>query len=164
MAENDSKTAAYPVGYKKPPVNTRFQPGHAPLPGAGRPRNRPQSEASDDFLRMEIPEPWRKAMNKVTVDGRPTTVEILKPGATFADAIAYGLGKKAMTGDAVAAKELREAVEGKATQRFEFTPTDSGIAQFAVVYANGIPGKELPPDESKVIDVVPEKPDGEEPK
>ncbi len=86
------------------------------------------SEANEDLLRMVIPEAWRKAMNSVTIGGVKQVVEILKPGATFADAIAYGLAKNALQGDASCAKEMRESVEGKATQRIEVvSPEDRGF-------------------------------------
>jgi len=86
------------------------------------------SEANEDLLRMVIPEAWRKAMNSVTIGGVKQVVEILKPGATFADAIAYGLAKNALQGDASCAKEMRESTEGKATQRVELvSPEDRGF-------------------------------------
>lgn len=94
----------------------------------GAPRKRPQSEANDDLLRMTLPEDWRKAINTVKVDGVRKPVELLKPGATFADAIAVGLGKKAIAGDATCAKELRESVEGRSVQRIEMSaPEDRGF-------------------------------------
>jgi len=66
------------------PANLKpFLPGNPG--GPGRPRKRPQSEANEDLLRMEIPEEWRRAINKIKVNGVERTVEILKKGATFAD-------------------------------------------------------------------------------
>ena len=54
--------------------------------------------------------------------------EVLKKGACWADAIAYGLARKAVAGDSAAAKELRESVEGKSVQRVELTsPEDKGF-------------------------------------
>ena len=90
--------------------------------GPGRPRKRPVSEAYDDHVRELLPTEVRVAMK-------------LKPGATWADAIAVGLARKAVAGDVGAAKEIREAVEGKATQRIELvSPEDRGF-EVRVEYA-----------------------------
>lgn len=103
------------------------------------------------MLRMEIPEPWRVAMNSVNMEGRKQNVEILKKGATFADAIAYGLAKKAMIGDATAAKELRESVEGKSVQRVELTtPEDKGF-QVNVTFEAPEPARKVDP---KIVNKV----------
>ena len=110
------------------------------------------------MLRMEIPEAWRRAINSVTIDGRRTTVEILKPGATFADAIAYGLSKKAMAGDATAAKELRESVEGKSVQRVEITsPEDRGFevrVTFEMPFIKPKPEPAIPAIADQVIEAT----------
>lgn len=103
-------------------------PNNPPPLSPGRPRKRPQSEANDDLLRMEIPESMLRQLNTVMQNGRAVQMQILKAGATWADAIAYGLAKKAVMGDATAAKELRESVEGKSVQRVELTsPEDKGF-------------------------------------
>jgi hypothetical protein len=118
-----------------------WKPGER-VPGAGRPRKRPVSEAYDALLRSVAPAQVRSAMG-------------LGKTATWADCIALGQARRAVRGDSTCAKEVREAVEGKATQRFEFTPTESGAPEFFVVYAPGIPGipaKELP---EAIIDVKP---------
>ena len=88
----------------------KWKPGQSGNPG-GRSRKRPQSEANEDLLRSEIPPMMLAAMNK---NGR-----ILRAHATWADAIALGLGRKAVAGDSACAKELRESVEGKSVQRIE---------------------------------------------
>jgi len=107
-----------------------WKPGESGNP-AGRPRKRPQSEAHEDFLRMVLPDSFRKELNKINriklANGREIPMDFLMPGATMADAIAVGLGKRALGGDATCAKEMRESVEGKATQRFELSSADSGI-------------------------------------
>jgi hypothetical protein len=115
----------------------KWRPGQSGNP-FGRPRKRPQAEASDDLLRTEMPEVMRKQLNTIMVNGRATIVEILKKGATFADAIAYGLTKKAMQGDAAAAKELADRVEGKATQRIELQNPSDKRFEVAVTYAQPI--------------------------
>ena len=127
-------------------------PNNPPPLSPGRSRKRPQSEANDDLLRTEIPDAWRKAMNSVMMDGRKQNVEILKKGATFADAIAYGLAKKAMIGDATAAKELRESVEGKSVQRVELSsPEDKG---FEVRVTFEPPNKQVKDTAGKVIEAT----------
>src|SRR2546423_1749008 len=120
-----------------------YRAGESGNPG-GRPRKRPQSEASDDLLRSTIPEVLRTSMNKGMGN------DVLKKGATWADAIAYGLARKAIAGDAAAAKELADRVEGKPTQRIELTRTEDCTPEFVVVYATQIPG-------ARTIDVKPEK-------
>lgn len=123
-----------------------FQPGVSGNP-AGRPRKRPQSEANDELLRSEVPEIMRTSMNKGM--GK----EVLAKGATWADAIAYGLARKAVAGDSAAAKELRESVEGKSVQRVELTsPEDKG---FEVKVSFEMPAS--PRIEKRIASVVEEK-------
>jgi hypothetical protein len=121
-----------------------WKPGER-VPGAGRPRKRPISEAYDDLVRSIAPANVRTAMG-------------LGKDATWADCIALGQARKAVRGDAVAAKEVREGIEGKATQRFEFAAgdADSRLAEFVVVYATAVPGAVEDP---KIIDVAPEQPE-----
>lgn len=120
-----------------------------PPPIGGRPRKRPQSEANEELLRSEIPEVMRLSMNKGM--GK----EVLKKGACWADAIAYGLARKAVAGDSAAAKELRESVEGKSVQRVELTsPEDKG---FEVKVTFEMPAKARTIEEkieSKVIEAA----------
>jgi hypothetical protein len=123
-------------------VQTRFKPGVSGNP-TGRPRKRPASEAYDDLLRMEIPDKMRHAMNQSLGDPPP-----LKKGATWADAMALGVMKRALTGDAAAAKELREGVEGKSTQRIELAPPEDRTTTLTITFAPAIEKKEKP-----VIDV-----------
>lgn len=117
--EDITESAPPPKSVELPADKTRglkapWQPGQSGNPN-GRPRKRPLSEAHDDVLRMELPMEVRVAMK-------------LKAGATWADAIALGIARKAVAGDVSAAKEMREAVEGKATQRIELvTPEDRGF-------------------------------------
>ncbi len=98
----------------KPP----WKPGQSGNPtglNAGRPRKRPLTEAYDDRLRSLVPPEVRMAMK-------------LPKDATWADAIALGIARKAIAGDVNAAKEQREATEGKAPQRIEIaTPKDREI-------------------------------------
>lgn len=120
--------------------------------GPGRPRKRPQSEANDDLLRMEIPDQMLRQLNTIMVAGHATTMQILKKGATWADAIAYGLAKKAVQGDATCAKELRESVEGKSVQRIELqSPEDRG---FEVRVTFDLPAKSKGEIEENITDRV----------
>jgi hypothetical protein len=69
----------------------------------------------EDALRSPVPEFERKAMK-------------LPRNATWADAIAISNFR-------AAARELREPVEGRPTQRFEL-PKKDGVAEFSVLYSN----------------------------
>src|SRR5882724_4712938 len=76
---------------------------------AGRPRKRPLSEAHDDMLRMSAPREVVLALKKLG----------LQDGATCADVLSLCLFREGVKGNVAAIKELRESVEGKATQRIE---------------------------------------------
>jgi hypothetical protein len=132
--ENETRT----VEKRQPHPNAvphLFKPGNPG--GPGRPRKRPQSEAYDSVLQMELPMEVCRAMK-------------LEKGSTWADAIAIAIARKAITGDVAAAKEMREAVEGKATQRIELTsPEDKGF-ELHVTYEAGVPEREM----GKVIEAV----------
>jgi hypothetical protein len=99
----------------------------------GRPRKGPISEAYDNLLRARLPEKERKALG-------------LKPGVTWAQAIAVALARHALTPSGVeSAKELREAVEGRATQQVELPDGVDRKTEFIVTYGTAIPSaKTLP--------------------
>jgi hypothetical protein len=127
------------------PANLKpFQVGNPG--GPGRPRKRPISEAYDDLLRTQLPETERKALK-------------LKPGVTWAEAIALSRARHALTRAGVeSAREMREATEGKAVARFELGSGEDRTPEFVVVYATAIPGgKAFEP----AIDVKAELPDDE---
>jgi hypothetical protein len=88
-----------------------FVPGQSGNPG-GR-RKRVLSEANERLLASPIPEVMRRALNAVKAGGQKMQIELLKPGAVWADAIALGLAKKGVAGDPICAKELRESSEGR---------------------------------------------------
>ena len=46
-------------------------------------------------------------------------------------------------GGTPAAKEIREAIEGKAMQRIELSRTEGQAPEFIVMYESGIPGEHL---------------------
>lgn len=54
MAENDNlgekSDTGYKVGPGHPPLETRFQPGHEPLPGVGRPKGSNYKQRFKDLL------------------------------------------------------------------------------------------------------------------
>ena len=100
-----------------------FQPGHAPVPGAGRKR-RPVSSAYAARLEMVLPEDVRKVLK-------------LPAGSTWADGIALqqarmAIGMKASSTGA--AKELREGVEGRAPM-IQFNHLNNGPLTIEVEYA-----------------------------
>jgi hypothetical protein len=114
----------------------QFKPGNPGGPGGKR--KRPVSEANDDLLRLEIPVEMLDSLNMAIVHGVKRNMKVLKPGATWADAIAYGLVKKAVQGEVPAAKELRESVEGKSTQRIELISHEDRQVELSVVFENAV--------------------------
>jgi len=116
-----------------------FPPGVSGNP-AGRPRKRPISEAYDDLVRLELPEKIRLSAN-------------LPKGSTWADAIALSMARQALKGDVPAAKEVREAIEGKSVQRVELTsPEDKGF-EVRVTFELPVPERER---RERVLDVEPQ--------
>jgi hypothetical protein len=79
----------------------------------GRPKKRSISERYAFVAEVPLPEDIRKKF----------TMPI---GSTFGDAGAIGTFLAMMEGKYGAAKEIREAIEGKATQRIEVVGADSG--------------------------------------
>jgi hypothetical protein len=68
------------------------------------------------FIRVgesKLPEHWRKKLG-------------LRPGATWFDGVAAGVFRAAVGGDVAAARELREAIEGKAPLHVELTGKEGG--------------------------------------
>jgi hypothetical protein len=69
------------------------------------------------------------ANKRITKDMRKKLLAagiVLPNNATFADAVAYGQVIKAIRGSSSNASEIREAVEGKATQRIELSGGEDG--------------------------------------
>jgi hypothetical protein len=85
----------------------RFKPGVSGNPG-GRPKKRPISERYEVLAELELP---RKDRIK---HGLPE-------GATYGDALAIVMFRAALEGNPSAAREIREAIEGKTAQRQETT-------------------------------------------
>jgi hypothetical protein len=123
-----------------------FQPGRSGNPG-GRPRKRAVSDRYAELMESPLPEKIRRAME-------------LPAGALWGDAIVLAgarTGLRSTEAGTSARKEIRESIEGKSTQRFEFAAgdADSRLAEFVVVYATAVPGAVDP----KIIDVAPEQPE-----
>lgn len=137
----------YKVGYGKPPLEARFKPGNPGGPGA--PRKRPITEEYDEVVRELLPEKERRALG-------------LPPGTTWGRAIALSRARHALLKTGVAdAKEMREAIEGKSTQRIELTAhREDRTPEFVVVYATPIPG--LKEESKDIIDMVPTDGSGNE--
>ena len=93
----------------KPDNLKPFGPGKSGNPG-GRPRKRPISGRYADVAETELPDDFQRVLR-------------LPKGATFGDDIAMGLVRAAIKGRTDAAREVREAIEGKATQRIEIADT-----------------------------------------
>lgn len=92
-----------------------FKPGQSGNPN-GRPRKRPITEEYEAVVNDVLPEKERKLLG-------------LPEGTTWGRAIALGRAREALQrGGTLAAKEIREAIEGRATQRIEISsPADRGF-------------------------------------
>lgn len=82
-----------------------WKPGQSGNPG-GRPKRRPISDAYEKVAGLKLPEDLRVKLG-------------LPKGSLYRDAIAIQQIRAAIKGNSPAAKEIREAIEGKATQRVE---------------------------------------------
>ena len=126
-----------------------FAPGNQAASGLIKKRKRRvMSENYDEALQSPAPAAVVKALSKLT------GFEDLPEGCTWAQLATRGLLRRVvMKGDAAAAKELREAIEGKAPQRIEnIDPADRQI-NIRIVYAE--PPKPRKRPISDVIDVLP---------
>ena len=86
----------------------QFQPGESGNPG-GKPKVHQRMSAEYDALLAGIvPDELARAFG-------------VPPGSTWAQAIALGVAVRAAAGDYNAAREMREATEGKATERHQIT-------------------------------------------
>ena len=101
MRGNPDKTIPY-----------RFKPGQSGNPG-GRPTKRPITEAYERWANQRLPERLRRTLDRAGAE--------LPVNATYADAAALGLLRSSIKGNAMALKEMREAIEGKVVDRVEVT-------------------------------------------
>ena len=125
-----------------------WKPGESGNPN-GRPRKRPLSEAYDDWLRQPVSPDQVLKLREQGV--------LLPEETTNADMVALAQGREAMTGNTIAAKEMREAVEGKATQRFELSRTNDRAPEFLVVYANAVPSLPAAEPERQAVEAAAER-------
>jgi hypothetical protein len=108
----------------------------APSPNpSGRPSRLPISDTYQSLADEPIPDSLRKVMKRSGM--------LLEPGATFAQALAMRVWMRALDGDPVAAKELREAMEGKAAQRAT-ARVGSGPTEIRVRYDKALPAGTAP--------------------
>jgi Family of unknown function (DUF5681) len=107
---------------------TRFLPGQSGNP-TGRPKSKPITDRYREALEVLLPEDVRKKL-------------MLKKGATMGDAIARKMAVRAVNGVRAvdAAREMREAIEGRAPQALRIQ--SQGTVRFVVDYV----------DNSKTID------------
>jgi len=98
-----------------------------------------------------LPEAIRRKINK------EFHAEILKEGATWADANAVRqLFEAVMKGSTAAAKEIREAIEGKSPQRLDISGPERKEMTIRVVYEDrnkqGDSGRILPESTRKALE------------
>jgi len=123
------------------------EPSPNPTGRAGR---LPISDTYESLADAPIPDSVRKAMRRNGLS--------LEPGATYAEALALRVWMRALDGDPIAAKELRESMEGRAAQR-PTPPLHNGIVDLRVVYAKAPQAKtpDAPPEPKSPPDVIGEK-------
>lgn len=90
------------VGYKKPPIDTRWKKGGPSPNPKGRPKSRTLSEAYRELLKQPLPN---------------------DPTRTYADVVAAALLKSACRGDVASARELADRTEGKPRQSIDLDVT-----------------------------------------
>lgn len=149
------------AGSFKPGHPYRYQPGHAPVPGAGRKlggKNR-MTKLSESYklaLEDEAPEDLKKWFG---VTGKCTMAEI----------IALGMTRRAAIEDTTAAKELREVTEGKLPDTLNLEGNinyNAGKSAKDILTAKLDGPLPAPPIEGSATqpEVLPEVPKGESPK
>ncbi len=92
-----------------------WKPGQSGNP-SGRPKRQPISDA------------YRKFADKIFSEANSK----LKKGATFAEAAAFAQFIRAIRGETKSITEIREAIEGKATQRIELAPDIEAVEALSV--------------------------------
>jgi hypothetical protein len=109
-----------------------WKPGESGDP-AGRPKKRPISDRYNFLVEMRLPKKLRLELG-------------LWKGATYADALAMRQIDAAIAGNCQAAREVREAIEGKSNQRLE--TVDAEPFTVLVRYENAPQSNKLPNDAS----------------
>jgi hypothetical protein len=106
-----------------------WKPGESGNP-LGINRKRPITDRYFERSESPLPEKLRRAINVGCGE------EVLGPDATWAQATALRRFMDALTeGGQPSSKEIREAIEGKAPQRFEITSPERKEVTIRVVYA-----------------------------
>jgi hypothetical protein len=112
-----------------------WKPGESGNP-KGRPRKRPLSDRYLEQLERMIPHRINASMRKAGLD--------IAIGATWGDAIAAAAVREAVSKNGtLARKDIREAIEGKSTQRFEINPHAEQGVELLVVYEKALDPKYL---------------------
>jgi hypothetical protein len=94
---------------------------------SGRPKRLPISDTLAEMAVQPVPTSIRKLLERRGVT--------LAPNATYADALARSEYLEAFNGNCAAAKEIREAIEGKAGQRIEPVDAADREVRIRVVYS-----------------------------
>lgn len=140
--EDDSdEEPALEVGYRRPPVSTRFQKGKSGNP-RGRPRNRQRQVPHDGVLGQMV---------TIREDGRERRV-------TAAEAFLLQLTQKGLAGDSAAARSSLDAIEKARTARHLTGPEHVdvltisfvGMGIEAIIGTLGIAKKKYPRNEQRV--------------
>ena len=109
MSDKKGKTGRGNKGNLRPP----WKPGESGNP-SGRPKRRPITDCYIQMARQKMPPELCKQLG-------------MKPGSTYAEAVARAQFIKAMKGEAKNASEIREAIEGNATQRVKHEMVDKPL-------------------------------------
>jgi hypothetical protein len=117
----------------------KWAPGQSGNP-TGRPRKRPISDRYAEMVETVLPDDLRNAVG-------------LPNGATYGDAIALSQARQAIKGKPEAAREIREAIEGRTTQRDHETDGRPPITTILIDRATRPDWNEMR-KENKTIDVA----------
>lgn len=111
------------------------QPGDVRNP-TGKNRNRPYTDAYEGVAEAPLPEFLRLQLNKQlrTDAGNKRLPDLYPKGITWAEANALRQHLNALDGDTRSATEVREAVEGRATQRIEINKSNDRLKQLLEEY------------------------------
>jgi hypothetical protein len=90
-----------------------WQPGQTGNPG-GRPKKKPITDRYLRIVETELPDEIRTALS-------------LPRGATFGDAIALAQARQTIKGETAAAKQMREAIEGRSITQADFEGNNAAM-------------------------------------
>jgi hypothetical protein len=106
------------------------RPGDPPLPGAGRPR-RPLTDPLEEMLSEIIP---LTPKNKIML----ASLELEAGKATYADAMRKAKAIRSIM-DEGSFQDLRDAIEGRPTERMQISGMDNRDIQITVVHEQARP-------------------------